>query len=786
MATAQIPQGYAGHQNLRGVFGANPVSVPEGYAQNAVNRFFREDYNRTRPSIRNITLAFANEEDRVWFEGANGQGATFYNSYPSYLTPRLVASIGGRIFTIDVQGQTGIVARLFDGNSRQFTHAWFAQGFQWMAIQDGIHPPIFWDGTNAPKRSDLAKNDMPIGSVMAFIHGRFVVASSDGKNSIYVGDIAYGGNVTVPDDILKFTEQTYWAEGGSFDTPINVGNIMGLYAMPFLDTGTGQNELVVGCTAGFTSLDLSLPRTQWIDTQVQRVALIGDGLVSSHGFAGLNGDMFYRSQKGINTYRNARIQYAQSWNQTPISREVNYWLKPDRKDYLEFVPMLGFQNMVLTGCSPLIEKPNNPAFGFHRYCRGMVVFDADSMSTAGRDGTPIWHGMWSGVRPWAFTVGYIGNQERAFAFSYDRDGRNRLYEFTLTNGDDTFGQQPRKIQGYYTTGSFGNVPDLTSLFAPKTLSGGVVEFSEVLGASQFTVEYRPDGSPCWVSVDRGEPGCDCPTRKECGEDGRSMTAFPQYGRKYFESVDPNTCLPGTSANAATFHHCQVRVQMIGSLTIDRLNVRFNLKPDGQLAECLGNNCEPIDCCPAMDDYAYHIAPAGENNAIPVPPEVPIQPFSSTRWARLCCPDFPSICVNASGQAQSFTSQADADAKAQSQANMNAQTSLVCPECSGSVESDDWVVAGETIDFSGFLISGLYSGLEGKPVRILNVINDAPITYGHVDATGTIVFEQFYTTDYDQGTNIYTDSGVGSARVCLERGCNPFGQDTWPEIDPYYL
>lgn len=785
MGNPQTPFGYSGHQTLRGVHGGNPVSVPDGYAQNAVNRFFREDYNRARPSIRNVTLAFANDEDRVWFEGANGQGATFYNSYPSFLTPRLVASIGGRIFTIDVQGQTGIVARLFDGNSRQFTHAWFAQGFQWMAIQDGIHPPIFWDGTNPPRRSSLPANEMPIGSVMAFIHGRFVVASSDGKNTIYVGDIAYGDNATIPDNILKFTDQTYWAEGQGFDTPVYLGDIMGLYAMPFLDTGTGQNELVVGCTAGFTSLDLSGPRPTWIDTQVQKVALIGDGLASSHGFAGLNGDMFFRSQKGINTYRNARIEYSQRWNQTPISREVNYWLKPDRKDYLEFVPMVTWQNMMLCGCSPLVSKPNNPAFGFHRYCRGMVVFDADSMSTAGRDGQPVWHGMWSGIRPWAFAVGYIGNQERAFAFSYDRDGRNRLYEFTLTNGDDTFGQQPRKIQGYYTTGAFGNVPDVTTLFAPKTLSGGVVEFSEVLGASQFTVDYRPDGSPCWVRVDRGEPGCDCPTRKDCGEADRSMTAFPQYGRKYFESVDLDKCLPGTSANAATFHHCQVRVQTIGSFIIDRLNIRFNLKPDAQLAECLGNNCDPIDCCPAVDDFAYHIAPAGENNEIPVPPEVPIQPFVSTRWARLCCGGFPTICVNASGQAQSFVSQQDADTKAQAAAAANAQASLVCPQCSATVEDDEILEATQTIDYSGFLAAGLYAGLEGKPVRIINVFNEELITYGSVNAAGTIEFTQFFTGDYDQGTNIYTYPGPGSGRMTLQRGCNPSGSDVWPVVPSYY-
>lgn len=778
--------GYDGHQSLRGVWGGAPDDVPPRMAHQAINRIFREDENRTRPSIQQITLQFASEEDRIWFEGANGQGATFYNSYPSFLTPRLVASIGGRIFTIDVQGGTGIVARLFDGNSRQFMHAWFVQGFQWMAIQDGIHPPIFWDGTNAPRRSDLAKDEMPIGSVMAFIHGRFVVASSDGKNSIYVGDIAYGDNVTRPDDILNFTEQEYWAEGGSFDTPINLGNIMGLYAMPFLDTGTGQNELVVACTAGFSSLDLSRPRTDWIDIQVQKVALIGDGLVSSHAFAGLNGDMFFRSQKGINTYRNARIEYSQRWNQTPISREVNYWLKPDRGDYLEFIPMVTWQNMMLCGCSPQVSKPNNSAFGFHRYCRGMVVFDADSMSTAGRNGEPVWHGMWSGIRPWAFAVGYIGPQERAFAFSYDRDGRNRLYEFTLTNGNDVFGTTPKKIWSQYTTKALGEVEDQTNLFAPKTLSGGVVEFSEVLNASVISIQYRPDGSPCWVQVDRAEPGCDCPTRAECPP---TLTAFPQYGRKYFESVDLNKCLPGTSANAATFHHCQVRVQITGSVTIDRLNIRFNLKPDGQLADCLGNNCEPITCCPAADDYAYHIAPDGVNNEQPVPPETPPPVYSSTRWQRLCCPGAPSVCVNASGSASSTLSQADADTKAAQLALQNATDLLRCPEQAPATLTDDWVCDTETIDLTAEFATGSQTQYTFQPWRLQDVVVEETVASGNVDEDGTMqtsfVNAGYAHGAFDPGTSIYTDAGPGCTRIDLQIGATSGSGYVWPTVPAYY-
>lgn len=774
---------YDGEQQWRGVWGGNPQSVPSGFAHQAGNRFFREDTNRTRPSIQGIELVFPSESERIWFEGANGQGATFYNSYPSNLSPCLVASIGGRIYKIEIQGQTGIVTVLLDGNSREFMHAWFAQGFQWLVIQDGIHAPIFWDGTNPPRRSDLAKNEFPTGSVMAFIHGRFVVASADGKNNIFVGDIAYGETTTNPNDILNFTEQTYWAEGGSFGTPIFVGNINGLYPMPFLDTGTGQNELVVGCVGGFTSLDLSAPRVDWINNQVQKVALIGDGLMSSHGFAGLNGDMFFRSQSGINTYRNARIEYSQRWNQTPVSREVNYWIRPDRRDLLEFIPMVSWQNMVFTGCSPLIQRANNPGFGYHRFCRGMVVFDADNMSVAGRDGNPVWHGMWSGVRPWDFAQGQIGNAVRCFAFSFDRDGRNRLYEFSLTQGNDiqTDGSA-KKIQSFYTSSMFGNVEEVTNAYAPKILNGGMIELSEILDAATFTVEYRPDGSPCWVLVDRGSPGCECPIRTG---DCPPLTAAPQWARKYFQQVPRDECVPGSDQPASTFHHCQTRVSGFGSYTVERLNIRFELRPDGQISECLGNNCNPIDCCPNQDDYTYHIAPAGVNNEVPPIPEVPGQTgFISSRVARVCCLSAPSICQVASGQGESQISQQDADQKAQAAAQANAQAQLRCPGCTPNVELNQFVEMGDMVDFSPLFVAGQYVGYEGLPIRILNVLTEELIATGYVDDTGTLVLDQVFSPDYDTVTNIYTDTSPGSGRIQLQQGCNTGGPPTWPVVNEY--
>lgn len=762
------------------------MSVPPVMAHESINRFYREDFNRTRPRIQSITSHFDTEADRIWFEGANGQGMFFYNSYPSTLNPRIIVSIAGKIFAGLVLGTHVYWEVIASGNSATMCNTWFAQGFEWLFVQDGIHQPIFWNGTDVSRRSDPTKQEMPTGSVMAYIHGRMVVASADGKNTIQVGDIVYGSNATNHNDLLLFTEQEYWAEGGSFDIATNLGDIMGLYPMPWLDTGTGANELVALCQFGFTSFDLSTERTAWLDQQVQKISMIGQGCTSSIGFAGLNGDVFYRRTDGIGSYRNARTEFTRTWRATPVSREVNQFLRYDRSDLLKFVPMVSWQNMVITGFSPQLTPPSNPCAGFHRYCRGMVILDAQSMSTTSRDGAPVWHGAWTGIRPWGFAQGYIQGADRCFAMSFDRDGRNRLYEFTLDDANDSFESAPRKQFWRYDTAALGQVEARCSYFDLKKMTGGQIVLSGIKGQGDVAVKMIPDGAPCVVPFSGGDVGCDCPVSEVPCQAGSA----PQQANIYLSNppVDgPDSCVPGTVQPGGMFHYTQVRVSGHGTMAVERMRVRFEARQAGETAECIVENCEPVTCCMNADDFSYHIAPAGTNDEVPDVqcPVVPPDRFTSTRYFTAYCPSIPTIFRTGKGQGQSGISQADADAQALAAARTSALaqlTTAVCPVCGPQVIASDQVDGGD-VDYAPYFADGLYDMSVNQPWRLIDAITDGYIATGYVDPTGTLITSVpdygYAHGTFDPVTNVFTDTGGGATTLNLQLGCNIGGTETWP-------
>lgn len=763
---------YDRHEVISGVSGANPVLVPRNFATNANNRWFRNDINQNRPPFHSIELSFETDEERIWFAGGNFQGATFYNSWPSFLKPYLICSIAGRIFKIEIQGRTGHVTTLFQGNDPVLQHAWFQQGLDWLVIQDGVSAPIVWNASTAARRA--GENEVPTGSVMAFIHGRLVVTSSDGKNLLAVGDLVYSEDQVTTGDIIRFTEIQFAAEGGIVGLPVFIGDITGAYAMPYLDTGTAQNELVILGTEGAVSIDLSRPRNQWLDSQLLRISLIGGGCVSSHSTCALNGDLFFRSAEGIRSYRNSRSEFNQSWKQSPISSDVRRWLDYDAPDLLQFNSQVSWNNLLLSTVSPAIEGPNNIYAGWHRYHRGFVVMDANPESNTVRAGAPIWQGVWTGIRPTQFVTGRMGNDEHCFAFSYDRDGKNRLYEI-VPQGFDTFEGKRRKMFSMYDTSTFGTIERTTSLFEPKTIQGGEMGVSTIEEQVTMELAVRPDSSPCFVKHHEVTFGCECQERP-C-----FTGTLPSQARIYFGGLD-GKCDPSTNLPLNKAHYWQSRVKFTGEARVEVLAYRFDVEKNPTACRVDGATCNPITCC--EDTYAYHLADPGDNDEqpnIPIPSDTPTIYQSTQTYTASCPPSSSGSSVTATQSATSEISQADADAKALQAAINLAQSQLQCTLCEGLVLAT-FTVNDSSIDLTPFFEEE-YGALNGRPWRMIDQHTLDIYAQGLViGSTLSITFAQ-ETGDvtFDPTTFILTDVTGTTVPVALQVGC-PGG--SWPSIEDY--
>lgn len=752
---------FDGHEAISGVSGANPTIVPRNYASVSVNRSFRYDENGTRPGFVSLKLEFPDDDrngnDRKLFEAGNGQGGTFYNAYPSYRPSLLVFSIAGSIFTVDIRGQIGYVRRIISGNYPQFLHAWFAQAFEWLVIQDGGSKPILWNGIDAPRRA--GDQEVPIGSVMASIHGRLVVASSDGTNQIAVGDIVYGSDTTNTNDVIRFTEIEYWAEGGAFGVPSFIDDIMFMVPMPFLDTGTGQNELVIVGKSGATSLDLSGPRETWKDSRIQRVSQIGGGGISSHGYALLNSDLIYRSTEGVRSYRNSRSEFNQSWNQTPISTDVRRWMGSSAGRYGQFCPMASWNNQVLVGVSPLIAKPNTLEAGFHHFHRGFVVLDAQPESNTLRQGASVWQGLYTGIRPVAFVDGRIQDRHRCFCLSYDQDGKNRIYEITASERNDWFEGDRRKIVSLYDTGILGTTNGSTT-FDLKKLQGGQIQVSGLNESVELNVSYRPESTPCYVPLHDLTVGCDCPSLVEdC-----FAPSLPQRARRYFPAAKPE-CPPGSTTPANSLFSMQGRVKATGSVVVDRMIFKFSPMKQDETVSCDVSSCEPASCCPYADEFAYQLAPEGQNPNVPIvpPPDGIPQVFEATASAIATCPDGRTATAEAT--ATSTISYEDALAKAEAAAREEAEAKL---DCSGStceaINTDFQALfaGGDVYDFSTSFQFGWWPSNEGEPWRIVDTAGTVYASGNVFAATLGITFaETTGDITFDSGTHQLTNNSVAT-------------------------
>jgi len=469
-------------------------------------------------------------------------------------------------------------------------------------------------------RLNPAALQMPIGTIMAYAYGR--VAVSTAQNNIYVSDIIYGNGFTDTANTQNFTEQTYWAEGGSFTPPANLGLITGMRVMPSLNINVrGQGELVIFCENGSFTLDLSQDRATWQANNIQKVSLIGRGCRSPWSITGVNNDVYFRSDDGWAFYNNAQVDFYQALSFKKISREVQPWVNYDTPWLRQFESAMFFDNRLIATVSPFTVANKNSAYGLHRPSRAMIVLDVEMPSkTEAEASLPTrWNGLWEGPQPTQLLTAQINGVQRGFCFSFDADGINRIYELqnssVLATGVDDYSQVYGSvpIKSFFITKRFDFTPNQgASKFVRKQLVGGEMWVSNLKEQITASCDFRPDSYACFNPLlDPIQIGLN-----ECTPIVNGCTptvSQPRYQQIRFPSPDIDKCESFNQIPLQEGAEFQVKINLSGACIVDRIRLAiiFNDKidlPQGYCPDTFYNDPEPVSCCPINDLDYYRIVP----------------------------------------------------------------------------------------------------------------------------------------------------------------------------------
>jgi hypothetical protein len=364
----------------------------------------------------------------------------------------IMALIGGRLFKIVPGVSTAKVSEIIIEdtvesmphnmrNNKDLPIAYMCQADKWLIAQDGVGSAIIYDAAKARRSNttaDVDHTEIPVGTIMAYGMGRIVVVVN--QRDVAFGDLYGSHDLPDPaDSLIFFTERNFLAEGFDAAIPFTQGVATGMIFFPQLDTSTGNGQLMVFAERGSSSFFLSLPREEWKTSTFQILSLLTTGLRGHRSISVVNEDLWFRSDDGVRSYRQARSEQG-GWAHIPLSTNVRQFLENDSEWLLKYASAIYFDNRIIMTTSPMWNQGRPVHAGF-------VVVDFDVLSSFGgsqqapQSSKPAWEGQWkSNFFPIQVLTGTFGGITRAFCFAMDFTGKNQLYELSADDRDDWDGE----------------------------------------------------------------------------------------------------------------------------------------------------------------------------------------------------------------------------------------------------------------------------------------------------------------------------------------------------------
>jgi hypothetical protein len=582
-----------------------PSLVPGGQCWNAINVAFRGGKPINRPAFvtqyLNFTQTLAADgttvlataaEVQTAFTTGVFQGASYYQHGRR---EDFFASIGGRLYRLE-PGAAGfqVIDMTPDaGNDPSIDIVYFCQCNNILVLQDGKSAPIFVRGGNAFRQNYVTHpNQMPIGTFMAYGYGQTVLCIGGGN---YVVSDLLGEEPNAP---ITFSDNHYLATNANFSLPVEFGNVTGIAFAGQQDTTTGQGPCIIFGERGIETLNISLPRGQWQTSQIQVQALTSNGCLGHRSIVSVNGDLWFRSDDGWRSYRQARAQQSGD-NQVPQSTPVRPYTDNEFKKQLNYCSAISFNNRLIVTCNP--QRSNGGCAH-----TGLLSLDFDNLTTglSGIGVTPAWDGYWTGIPAAQLITGMFGGQKRAFAFTtaitFNADGSSNIANglseivetasYDVTGFDGSGNQIIVPITSTVETRALNCSPSLglasmgyMGSMAPWTEKR--IEFCDVfeqerIGNTSLSVFYRNDGNSTYTQL-MAENDETAPQAVTLGPGTSISGTGPLYTARNRSYVPADTATGADTRLDRRFYELQAKIVFTGQMQIHRFRIGAVIVPDSK-------------------------------------------------------------------------------------------------------------------------------------------------------------------------------------------------------------
>ncbi len=172
-----------------------PLLLPKNQLSLGMNLTVRGTYIRPRPPKRKLLLTFSADIQNA-FESGLFQAAIYYK--PDFGLENLLASISGRLYKVTPSATTATVEDVTGGDPQTATQyqMWMWQTEKWVIWNDGVKPPLIFDGTTCTRSTYVAPT--PFNTTTATDFNIPAIGSSASVDFAAVANLHVGDIVTLP------------------------------------------------------------------------------------------------------------------------------------------------------------------------------------------------------------------------------------------------------------------------------------------------------------------------------------------------------------------------------------------------------------------------------------------------------------------------------------------------------------------------------------------------------------------------------------------------------------